>query len=117
MIRHLAARSAAPAVLVLAAAALSVSVAPAAHAVGENSQCTVNWPNYGATVAKNAWNFRTGPGTTFKSRGFLYRNDKLKVLCSSGSWNYSQLTQTSRSGIPKGTKAWVRNDGLVNLAG
>ncbi|MEV8601127.1 hypothetical protein AB0465_14750 [Streptomyces griseoviridis] len=53
MIRNLALRSVAPAAIALAAAAaLTVTTAPAAHAAGENSKCTVNWSNYGATVAK-----------------------------------------------------------------
>ncbi|WP_328689928.1 SH3 domain-containing protein [Streptomyces sp. NBC_01390] len=97
-------------------AALTVTTAPAAHAVGETSKCTVNWSNFGATVAKNGWNYRTGPGTTYASKGYLYRGDKLTVLCSRGNWDYSQLTQRSKSGIPKGTRGWVREDGLVNLA-
>ncbi|MCX4826939.1 SH3 domain-containing protein [Streptomyces sp. NBC_01142] len=118
MIRRIATRSALPAVLAMAAAAaLTVTTAPAAHAVGENSRCTVNWANFGATVGKNAWNYRSGPATGYKSKGYLYRGDKLKVFCSKGSWNYSQLTQRSKSGIPKGTKGWVRNDGLISLAG
>lgn len=118
MIRSLALRSAVPAVLALAAAAaLTVTAAPAAHAVGENSKCSVNWANFDAKVGKNAWNYRTGPSTAYSSRGYLYRGDKLKVLCSRGNWDYSQLTQRSKSGIAKGTRGWVRADGLVSLAG
>ncbi|MFD5079519.1 SH3 domain-containing protein [Streptomyces sp. NPDC058371] len=118
MIRSLALRSAAPAVLALAAAAtLTLTAAPAAHAVGESSKCSVNWSNFDAKVGKNAWNYRTGPSTGYSSRGYLYRGDKLKVLCSKGSWDYSELTQRSNSGIAKGTRGWVREDGLVSLAG
>ncbi|MFI1701413.1 SH3 domain-containing protein [Streptomyces bobili] len=118
MIRSRVLRSAASAALALAAAAaLTVVTAPAAHAVGENAKCSVNWRNFNAKVGKNAWNLRTGPSTAYSSRGYLYRADKLKVLCSKGSWDYSQLTQRSKSGIPKGTRGWVREDGLVNLAG
>ncbi|MGW0875325.1 SH3 domain-containing protein [Streptomyces sp. NPDC002740] len=118
MIRNLALRSAAPAALALAAAAaLTVTTAPAAHALGETSKCTVNWSNFGATVSKNGWNYRTGPGTTYASRGHLYRGDKLTVLCSRGNWDYSQLTHRSKSGIAKGTKGWVRDDGLYQLGG
>ncbi|MFD4574732.1 SH3 domain-containing protein [Streptomyces sp. NPDC058417] len=118
MIRNPAHRSVAPAALALAAAAaLTVAITPAAHAVGEHGKCTVNWSNYGATVAKNGWNLRTGPSTAYASRGYLYRGDRLTVLCSSSAWDYSQLTQRSKSGIPKGTKGWVRDDGLYQLAG
>ncbi|MGW2425242.1 SH3 domain-containing protein [Streptomyces sp. NPDC001709] len=118
MIRNLVLRSVAPAALALAAAAtLTVTTAPAAHAVGENSKCTVNWTNFDAKVGKNAWNYRTGPSTGYSSLGYLYRGDRLKVLCSRGNWDYSQLTQRSKSGIPAGTRGWVREDGLVTLAG
>ncbi|MGW6144413.1 SH3 domain-containing protein [Streptomyces sp. NPDC055140] len=119
MIRRIATRAAAlPAVMALAAAAvLTVSAAPAAQAVGENSKCTVNWSNFGATVGKNGWNLRTGPATGYASLGYLYRGDKLTVLCSRGNWDYSQLTQRSKSGIRKDTRGWVRDDGLVGLAG
>lgn len=119
MIRLRTLRSAAvPAVLAMAAAAaVTVTAAPAAHAVGENSKCTVNWSNFRATVGKNAWNLRTGPSTAYASRGYLYRGDRLTVLCGRGSWDYAQLSSRSRSGIAKGTKGWVRSDGLVSLAG
>jgi uncharacterized protein YgiM (DUF1202 family) len=118
MIRSRVLRSAASAALALAAAAaMTVVTAPAAHAVGEHSKCSVNWSNFNAKVGKNAWNLRTGPSTAYSSRGYLYRADKLKVLCSKGRWDYSQLTQRSKSGIPKGTRGWVREDGLVSLGG
>jgi uncharacterized protein YgiM (DUF1202 family) len=119
MIRRIATRSAVvPAVLAVAAAAsLTVTSAPAAHAAGENRQCSVNWsPNFRATVGKNAWNLRSGPSTGYKSKGYLYRGDRLKVFCSKGDWHYSQLTARSKSGIAKFTKGWVHNDGLLNLA-
>ncbi|MGI5518364.1 SH3 domain-containing protein [Streptomyces sp. CA-106131] len=117
--RRVALRSVAPAALAMAAAAaLTLTTAPAAHAVGENSRCTINWsPNFGATVGKNGWNFRTGPSTGYASRGLLYRGDRLTVLCSRGSWDYSQLSRRSRSGMAQGTRGWVREDGLVSLAG
>jgi uncharacterized protein YgiM (DUF1202 family) len=118
MIRRLAVRSVGPAVLAMAAAAtLTVTTAPAAHAAGEHSKCTVNWSNFSATVGKNGWNYRTGPSTGYASRGHLYRGDKVTVLCSRGSWDYAQLPQRSKSGIPKGTRGWVHEDGLLSLGG
>ncbi|MEU5196080.1 SH3 domain-containing protein [Streptomyces scabiei] len=96
---------------------VAVAAAPAAHAVGESSQCSVNWRNFSAKAGRNAWNYRTGPSSNYSSRGYLYRGDKLKVMCSKGRWSYSKLSQRSTSGIPKGTRGWVRDDGLVSLAG
>ncbi|POX58089.1 SH3 domain-containing protein [Streptomyces sp. Ru62] len=118
MIRRITTRAAAPAVLAMAAAAaLTVTTAPAAHAVGESSKCSVNVGNFGGTVGKNGWNDRTGPGTGYTSRGYLYRGDKLTVLCSRNSWVFTQLSRRSASGLPKGTKGWIRQDGLQELAG
>ncbi|MFF9870459.1 SH3 domain-containing protein [Streptomyces sp. NPDC013953] len=117
MIRRIAPRAAAgPAAMAVAAAALTATTAPAAHAVGENSQCTHNWPDFTATAGKNAWNFRSGPSPGYRSLGYLYRGDKLTVMCSRGSWDCARII-SSKSGIRKGTKGWVRSDGLINLAG
>ncbi|MFI0813506.1 SH3 domain-containing protein [Streptomyces echinatus] len=118
MIRRITTRTAAPAILAMAAAAtLTVTTAPAAHAVGESSKCSINFSNFGGTVGKNGWNYRTGPSTGYSSRGYLYRGDKLTVLCSHNTWVYTQLSRRSASGLPKGTKGWVRQDGLRELAG
>ncbi|WP_434598535.1 SH3 domain-containing protein [Streptomyces sp. A5-4] len=99
-------------------AGLAVATAPAAHAVGEHSNCTVNW-THGETgkVKKNGWNMRGGPGTGYTSRGSLYNGDRLKLLCSRGNWYYTQLSARSKSGLVKGTRGWVRSDGLYQLGG
>ncbi|MFE2102838.1 SH3 domain-containing protein [Streptomyces sp. NPDC059468] len=118
MIRRLALRSITPAALALAAAAaLTVTTAPAAHAVGESSKCTINFRNFPGTVGKSGWNYRTGPSTHYTSRGLLYRGDKLTVLCSRNTWVYTRLSRRSASGLPKGMRGWVRQDGLQELAG
>ncbi|MDT0616283.1 MULTISPECIES: SH3 domain-containing protein [Streptomyces] len=97
---------------------LAVTAAPAAHAVGEHSKCTVNW-SHGetGTVSKNGWNLRTGPSTGYASRGLLYRGDTVKLLCSRGNWDYTELSKRSKSGLSKGTRGWVRSDGLYQLGG
>ncbi|MEV5282655.1 SH3 domain-containing protein [Streptomyces sp. NPDC006692] len=118
MIRRITTRAVAPAFLAMAAAAaLTVTTAPAAHAVGENKQCTVNWSNAAGKVKNNGWNLRTGPSTGYTSRGYLYNGDRLNILCSRGSWDYTELSARSKSGLPKGTRGWVRSDGLYGLAG
>ncbi|MEE1736449.1 SH3 domain-containing protein [Streptomyces sp. BE147] len=111
-------RLAASAMLALSVTAgLAVTAAPAAHAVGESSKCTVNWSNASGTVKKNAWNMRTGPSTGYASRGYLYNGDRLNILCSRGDWDYTALSARSKSGMAKGTRGWVRSDGLYGLAG
>ncbi|MFJ2627709.1 SH3 domain-containing protein [Streptomyces sp. NPDC087532] len=118
MIRRITTRAVAPAILAMAAAAtLTVTTAPAAHAVGENKLCTVNWSNAASKVKNNGWNLRTGPSTGYTSRGYLYNGDRLNILCSRGSWDYTELSARSKSGLPKGTRGWVRSDGLYGLAG
>ncbi|MGW4518427.1 SH3 domain-containing protein [Streptomyces sp. NPDC004393] len=117
MIPQRAKRALAAAIVGLAVAAGGLATASTAQAAGEDSRCTRDWPNFTATVGKAGWNLRTGPSTGYVSRGLLYRGDKLTVLCSRGAWDYSRLTQRSRSGIPNGTRGWVRADGLVTLAG
>ncbi|MCX4682127.1 SH3 domain-containing protein [Streptomyces sp. NBC_01433] len=106
------------AIALSATAGLAVVTAPAAHAVGENSKCTVNWSHGEAgTVSKNGWNLRTGPTTGYVSRGVLYRGDTVKLLCSRGNWDYTELSKRSKSGMAKGTRGWVRSDGLYQLGG
>ncbi|MER7688266.1 SH3 domain-containing protein (plasmid) [Streptomyces sp. NBC_01456] len=112
------ARLAASAALALSVTAgLAVTTAPAAHAVGENSKCTVNWSNAAGKVKANGWNLRTGPSTGYSSRGYLYNGDRLNILCSRGTWDYTELSARSKSGLPKGARGWVRSDGLYQLAG
>ncbi|HWU09635.1 MAG TPA: SH3 domain-containing protein [Streptomyces sp.] len=112
------ARLAASAMLALSVTAgVAVTTAPAAHAVGENKQCTVNWSNGAGKVKNNGWNLRTGPSTGYTSRGYLYNGDRLSILCSRGSWDYTEFSARSKSGLPKGIRGWVRSDGLYGLAG
>ncbi|MGY4999340.1 SH3 domain-containing protein [Streptomyces sp. 1222.5] len=89
----------------------------AASRTSASDKCTIDFRNFGGTVGKNGWNYRTGPSTRYTSRGLLYRGDKLTVMCSHNNWVYTQLSRRSASGLPKGLKGWVRQDGLVGLAG
>ncbi|PKW12498.1 hypothetical protein SAMN05428944_0226 [Streptomyces sp. 1222.5] len=117
MMRRLALRSAVPVTLAVAAAtAMTVTTAPAAHAVGESRTCSINFRDFPATAGKNGWRDRTGPSTRYTSRGLLHRGDKVTVMCSHNNWVYTKLTRRSASGLPKGTKGWVRQDGLLGLA-
>lgn len=95
------------------AAALTLMQAPTASAVG-SSACTVNTTDRDAYVSANAVNYRSGPGTSYSSKGLLYRGDQLRTLCttvkSGSSWYYTKLRQRSKSGLPAGTYGWVRAD-------
>ncbi|MBQ0890702.1 SH3 domain-containing protein [Streptomyces sp. RM72] len=108
----------------LATVALSVSLlaggaaalAPAASAASA-STCTYNIADHNAVVGYNGVNYRTGPGTGYTSKGFLYSGDDLRIYCGKGDWYYSKLIYRSKSGLSAGTYGWIRKDMLVNLAG
>ncbi|WP_274036300.1 SH3 domain-containing protein [Streptomyces sp. MMBL 11-1] len=65
----------------------------------------------------NGINYRTGPSTSYVSKGFLYDGDDLRVYCGKGNWYYTKLIHRSKSGMKKGTYGWVRSDMLLQLAG
>ncbi|MFE4309159.1 hypothetical protein ACFRR6_24280 [Streptomyces sp. NPDC056891] len=52
-------------------------------------------------------NFRTGPGTGYRSRGLLYYPDGGTLVGESGNWAKVRLMYKSRTGLPVGTTAWV----------
>jgi uncharacterized protein YraI len=124
MIRSFATRSRTSAVRRLATVAVSASLlagaalamAPAASAVG-SSACSYNLADHNAEVAYNGVNYRTGPGTGYSSKGYLYSGDDLRVYCGKGDWYYTKLIYRSRSGLPAGTYGWIRSDMLLQLAG
>ncbi|MEO3976784.1 SH3 domain-containing protein [Streptomyces sp. CAU 1734] len=104
----------------IAAVALSVSLltggalvlAPSASA---DSNCSTY--DQGAE-AKNGINFRTGPSTSYASKGLLYKADRLALYCKSGSWYKAKLVKRSKSGLKAGTTGWVRQDMIrLHLAG
>ncbi|MFF8932356.1 hypothetical protein ACF1AO_34395 [Streptomyces longwoodensis] len=100
----------------LAACALSAGAAPPASAA-TSASCTYNIADHDARVDGNGVNYRTGPSTSYVSKGFLYDGDSLRVYCGKGTWYYTKLTHRSMSGLPSGTYGWIRKDMLATLAG
>ena len=108
----------------LATVALSVSLlggtaaalAPAASAAG-SSACTYNITDHNAIVGYNGVNYRTGPGTSYSSKGFLYNGDDLRVYCGKSDWYYTKLIYRSKSGLSAGTYGWIRKHMRLQLAG
>lgn len=105
-----------------ATVALSVSLltggaavlAPAASAAG--SDCSTY--DQGAEVDGNGINFRSGPSTSYASKGLVYNKDQLALYCKSGSWYKAKLAKRSKGGLKAGTAGWIRQDMIkFHLAG
>jgi uncharacterized protein YraI len=91
----------------------AVALAPGASAA-ESRKCNVDTPDGNAVVTRNGVNYRGGPGTTYSSKGLLYRGDTLRTYCLSTlgdhPWYYGKLSKRSRGGLAKNTYGWIRVD-------
>ncbi|MFE7404469.1 SH3 domain-containing protein [Streptomyces sp. NPDC057557] len=96
--------------LLVAAGATLATVSPAA-AVG-TSACTNARYDWNATINTASVNFRSGPGTSYSSKGLLAKGTKHLMRCFSSSkpagysWSYIKVT----SGPHTGVWGWVRAD-------
>ncbi|EGX58459.1 MULTISPECIES: SH3 domain-containing protein [Streptomyces] len=97
-------------------AGTAAALAPTASAA-TSSTCTYNIADHNAQVDGAGVNYRTGPSTSYRSKGFLYTGDDLRVYCGKGNWYYTKLTHRSKSGLASGTYGWIRSDMLLSLAG
>ncbi|OEJ23210.1 hypothetical protein AS594_00435 [Streptomyces agglomeratus] len=87
-------------------AAGTMAAAPAAHANPSTQvQAANSCPTW--TVMGNGVNFRTGPGTSYRSIGLLYRFDYGTRVSSTRSWVKIKLSARSKTGMRAGTTAWV----------
>ncbi|GAB7101697.1 hypothetical protein JCM4814A_94880 [Streptomyces phaeofaciens JCM 4814] len=97
------ARMAATAVLALSVTAgLAVTTAPTARAA--QMPCK---PRVYYKINTSGVNFRTGPSTSYASKGLLYKGDWGKKIATKGSWIKLRLGQKSRTGLAKNTTGWV----------
>ncbi|MFF7953627.1 SH3 domain-containing protein [Streptomyces griseorubiginosus] len=99
-----------PAVVLAATAALTVGAAPSAFAQTPAATRTAMPCKPGVyyyVYKANGVNFRTGPSTTYASKGLLYKNDWGKKIASKNGWIKLQLGTKSRSGLPKNSTGWV----------
>ncbi|HWU09617.1 MAG TPA: hypothetical protein VN520_25115 [Streptomyces sp.] len=94
----------------------AAALAPAASAATASS-CTYNLADHNAQVDGNGINYRSGPGTSYSSKGFLYDGDDLRIYCGKGDWYYGKLIHRSKSGMAANTYGWIRKDMLLSLAG
>ncbi|MFJ5952606.1 SH3 domain-containing protein [Streptomyces noursei] len=97
------------AIMATASAALALSaVIPtaAAHAVtpvgtGTSRSCSTWYSDI------DGLNFRTQPGTGYKSLGLLYYADSGTKIGETSHWIKLRLKQRSTSGLPAGLTGWV----------
>lgn len=94
----------------------ATALAPAASAATASS-CTYNLADHNAQVDGNGINYRSGPGTSYASKGYLYDGDDLRIYCGKGAWYYGKLISRSKSGMAANTYGWIRSDMLLSLAG
>ncbi|MEU3639922.1 SH3 domain-containing protein [Streptomyces albogriseolus] len=88
----------------------ALAVAPSAAAADRD--CTSY--DQSAGVDGNGVNYRTGPGTSYQSKGMLYRADSVKIYCERNGWYYTKLRKKSASGLSVNTPGWIRKD-MVRL--
>ncbi|MGW7200838.1 SH3 domain-containing protein [Streptomyces chryseus] len=110
------ARLAASAALLALTTGVGLMTAPAASAASEPSSCTKRFGDHAGTITANAINVRSGPSTSYASKGYLYRSDNIKLKCGRGDWYYGTLTARSKSGLPAYTSGWVHERFLAQLA-
>ncbi|MFE3410979.1 hypothetical protein ACFXMT_22420 [Streptomyces mirabilis] len=92
----------------------AVTMAPTASAV-DSSACNSYWYGFNARIHGNAVNLRSGPGTTYSSKGLLSNETKIYWYCyrdfgpNRWSWDYIKVL----SGPHKNVKGWIRSDYMV----
>jgi len=87
----------------------ALAIAPSASAADRD--CTSYDQSAGV---RNGVNYRSGPGTSYKSKGMLYKSDSVKIYCEKNGWYYTKLRTKSASGLAKNTPGWIRKD-MVKL--
>jgi uncharacterized protein YgiM (DUF1202 family) len=77
----------------------SLLLAPSAQAY----TCTSSY-----VVTANAVNLRTGPSTSYASKGHLYKNDYVwKIKATTATWWKVELDGKSKTGLKDGTRGYV----------
>jgi len=105
---HIASRAAAvTSAVVIAVGGASLALAPAASAVSIPSTCQYQWNvEHKANTTTNV-NLRTGPGTSYTSRGLLTKGTGFTHYCLAyphgTNWAWGKVT----SGANKGKTGWV----------
>ncbi|MFF4346395.1 SH3 domain-containing protein [Streptomyces sp. NPDC001530] len=93
--------------------ALAPGATAATAAVG-SSACNGHYGNGDSRALKvtaSGVNLRTGPATSYGSKGLLNKGDTASGVCwktkSGRTWLYVKLSKKTKSGLPKGTYGWV----------
>lgn len=93
----------------LLALGATLGAASTASAVG-SSACTSAWYDISGHINTSGVNLRSGPGTSYVSKGLLAKGTSVHVYCyrsgGSYSWHYLKVTSGANSGV----RGWVRGD-------
>ncbi|MHB9860064.1 SH3 domain-containing protein [Streptomyces sp. YIM S03343] len=105
-IRNNLVRALAGSALGLTVAAAGIATAGPASAASLPRACRYVHPHPVKHVTSTAVNLRTGPGTTYVSKGILSKGTRFSEYCTNGkrNWSYGKVT----SGPNKGKTGWVR---------
>ncbi|GAA2725633.1 MULTISPECIES: SH3 domain-containing protein [Streptomyces] len=93
----------------VAAPAQAAGPAAAPQAVRAASACHED----NAMIYTDGTRLRTKASTSGGVIGQLYFGDPIRILRSSGGWDYVQLKEKSKGGLGKGTRGWVAHKNII----
>ncbi|MFF7725416.1 SH3 domain-containing protein [Streptomyces sp. NPDC008001] len=94
-----------------AALAAPAVAAPAAAPVATVSAKACHEDN--AAIYTDGTRLRTKASTSGAVKGQLYFGDPIRILRSSGGWDYVELKSKSKGGLSKGTRGWVSHKNII----
>lgn len=66
-----------------------------------------------AYIYTDGTRLRTKASTSGAVKGQLYFGDPIRILRSSGSWDYIELKAKSKGGLSKGNRGWVAHKNII----
>ncbi|MCF3102045.1 SH3 domain-containing protein [Streptomyces roseoverticillatus] len=66
-----------------------------------------------AMIYSDGTRLRTKASTSGAVVGQLYFGDPIRILRSSGGWDYVQLKSKSKGGLAKGARGWVAHKNII----
>ncbi|MGK5544800.1 SH3 domain-containing protein [Streptomyces sp. URMC 127] len=96
-----------------AALAAPAQAAPAAPAAAVSTVSAKACHEDNAMIYTDGTRLRTKASTSGSVVGQLYFKDPIRILRSSGGWDYVQLKAKSKGGLAKGTRGWVSHKNII----
>ncbi|MEU5185577.1 SH3 domain-containing protein [Streptomyces klenkii] len=101
------------AALIGTTAALAAPAAQAAPATTATAVSAKACHADNAMIYSDGTRLRSKAGTSGAVLGQLYFGDPIRILRSSGGWDYVQLKSKSKGGLSKGTRGWVSHKNII----